>query len=52
VRPDLPREREPRASSIAGQMRQWKRVMSLPITCRSAGHRALWPAGGKPVAVR
>jgi hypothetical protein len=24
--------------SIAGQMTVWNRVMSLPMTCRSAGH--------------
>jgi hypothetical protein len=25
--------------SIAGQITAWKRVMSLPMTCRFAGHQ-------------
>ena len=28
----------PAAKHIAGHRAQWKRVMSLPMTCRSAGH--------------
>jgi len=28
------------ASSIAGQITQWNRVMSLPTMCRSAGHHS------------
>src|ERR1041384_5486797 len=40
------------ASSIAGQITQWKSVMPLPMTCRSAGHRRSNPASGNPVAER
>ncbi len=29
----------PALISIAGQYRQWKRVMFLPMTWRSAGHQ-------------
>ena len=29
----------PALISIAGQITAWKRVMSLPMTCRSAGHQ-------------
>src|ERR1043166_3836761 len=42
----------PAASSIAGQITQWKRVIPLPMTCRSAGHRRSNPASGNPVAER
>ena len=34
--------------SIAGQYRVWKRVMSLPMTCRSAGHQRLNVASSVP----
>src|SRR6266516_2026622 len=40
------------ASSIAGQMTQWKRVIPLPMTCRSAGHSRAYPFSGNPVAER
>ena len=33
----------PADSSIAGQMMQWKRLMSLPITCTAVGPS---PPGG------
>jgi hypothetical protein len=36
--------------SIAGQTTQWNRVMSLPITCRSAGHHFASSAGVGAVA--
>ena len=38
--------------SIAGQITQWNRVMSLPITCNCAGQRFSKPASGKPVPVK
>jgi hypothetical protein len=31
----------PALISIAGQTTQWKRVMSFPITCTSAGHQSV-----------
>ena len=40
--------------SIAGQYRQWNRVMFLPMTWRSAGHHrsmAAW-SFGNPAPVR
>ena len=43
----------PALMSIAGQMIVWKRLMSLPITCRSAGHHFANASGssGKPAPV-
>ena len=40
--------------SIAGQYRQWKRVMFFPITCAPAGHVFANRSGssGNPAAVR
>ena len=40
------------AISIAGQIKAWKRVMSFPIRCRSAGHNFSKSGFGNPVAVR
>ena len=36
------------AISIAGQITAWKRVMSLPMTCRSAGHHFSNISGSVP----
>ena len=38
----------PALISIAGQTTQWKRVMSLPMTCRSAGHQVSNSASSVP----
>jgi hypothetical protein len=34
--------------SIAGQITAWNRVMSLPMTCRSAGHQCANICGSPP----
>ena len=36
------------AISIAGQITAWNRVMSLPMTCRSAGHHCSNSAASVP----
>ena len=43
----------PALHSIAGQKIVWKRAMSLPMTCRSAGHQCANASGssGKPAPV-
>ena len=38
----------PALISIAGQITQWKRVMSLPTTCRLAGHHSLKRSSSQP----
>ncbi len=38
----------PALMSMAGQITQWKRVMSLPTMCRSAGHHFLNSASSHP----